>query len=265
MTSRAIWTRLRQLVAANRSPASRVPERSQRSTGLRRMRAESLEDRSLLSAVPVQAENAMVQVPSASTYAHFVTVHAEIQSVPIVEIEPGDANSDGSVNFVDYQIFADNFLKEGTWADGDFNLDFVIDGADYVIWAEHFVITPAAAAPAAAPVPAKDPIPARAASVESTLDTSMLESLPDTADPANPIAEAVTVPGLETGVISSNCLGPNPTATSTPAVSPSATPAAESEALFNSDSLLPWASVAHDFQVASDEAADCLKSRTAKR
>lgn len=137
MTPRAAGTRFQRLVSTRQGSTSSTAYRDERLSRRRPLRVESLEDRSLLSAVPLLAESVPVAEPSPSLDAHFVTVHFEIQSVPIIEIKPGDANSDGAVDFLDYQTIANHFLKVGVWSDGDFNLDFFIDGADYVIWADN--------------------------------------------------------------------------------------------------------------------------------
>jgi len=180
MSSRADGARFQRFIFERRGSSSPSVAHGELLARRRCLRVESLEDRSLLSAVPLQAESAAVYEPSPSTYAHFVTVRLELQSVPVVEIQPGDANSDGTVDFVDYQVLADNFLSGGNWAQGDFNLDFFIDGADYVIWADHYALPAPAEAEAPATVPAAA-IPAPATSEDPTLDTALLESLTEPA------------------------------------------------------------------------------------
>ena len=52
---------------------------------------------------------------------------------------PGDANGDGSTNFQDFLILANNFGKEGAvFADGDFDGDGRVSFLDFLVLAENF-------------------------------------------------------------------------------------------------------------------------------
>jgi hypothetical protein len=46
---------------------------------------------------------------------------------------PGDANLDGKVDYLDFNILMANWQKPGGWAQGDFNGDGKVDFADYTI------------------------------------------------------------------------------------------------------------------------------------
>jgi hypothetical protein len=118
--------------------------------------AEALEDRSLLSAVPLETAAAASESSEPS---------------PIVVIAPGDANLDGLVNFADYQIWADHYLKEGDWSfpEGDFNNDSVVDGGDYTLWADNY-----AAAPEPIDSPAAAALPETVSAPEQIGSTSLL-------------------------------------------------------------------------------------------
>ncbi|MBL9125442.1 MAG: hypothetical protein JNG90_17520 [Planctomycetaceae bacterium] len=122
----------------------------------RRLRLESLENRDLLSAVPIESVGA--PAPDVSPCAqHSLATPALIAETPIIEIKPGDAHLDTFVDVVDYQIWADHYLTPGTWfpTDGDFNLDTIVDGADYTLWADNYSpAVPATATVASAAVPA---------------------------------------------------------------------------------------------------------------
>lgn len=64
---------------------------------------------------------------------------------------PGDANSNGFVDGVDYIAWAEHFLLTGqTWASGDFSGDGKVDGADYIAWSDHFRPVPSQAIAASA-------------------------------------------------------------------------------------------------------------------
>jgi autotransporter-associated beta strand protein len=60
----------------------------------------------------------------------------------------GDANMDGSVDTVDFNILASNFSQSSkNWTDGDFNYDTVVDTVDFSLLASNFGQTlPAASA-----------------------------------------------------------------------------------------------------------------------
>jgi hypothetical protein len=52
---------------------------------------------------------------------------------------PGDANTDGVVNFADFQALERGFGDtDANWADGDFNADGVVDAADFLLLHDHF-------------------------------------------------------------------------------------------------------------------------------
>ena len=51
----------------------------------------------------------------------------------------GDANLDGVINGADYTLYADNAAATApTWSQGDFNCDGKIDASDYAIWANAY-------------------------------------------------------------------------------------------------------------------------------
>lgn len=189
-----------------------------------------------------------------------------------VQIPPGDANGDGVVDFLDLQVWSDHFMQDANLAflEGDFNLDGFTDGADYIIWADNMTLPPPATAAPVASALQQASLPAAEQSVDTLAaasDDAFSESdgSSSLSATANLIAESVAVPRLETGAITSGSLSPSPAAPPTTTSTQSASAPDNSDSLFETDSLLPWASVAHDFQVAADDAADCLKPRTAKR
>jgi hypothetical protein len=53
---------------------------------------------------------------------------------------PGDANEDGSVNFSDLLILAQNYNKTGTatWQQGDFTQDKAVGFPDLLVLAQHY-------------------------------------------------------------------------------------------------------------------------------
>lgn len=52
---------------------------------------------------------------------------------------PGDADGNGSVNFLDFLLLNESFGKEGsTWQDGDFDGDGIVAFGDFLILAAHF-------------------------------------------------------------------------------------------------------------------------------
>ena len=55
----------------------------------------------------------------------------------------GDANDDGTVDSLDAQTVANNWLRTGDalWADGDFNGDFTVDDKDATILAANWSAT----------------------------------------------------------------------------------------------------------------------------
>jgi hypothetical protein len=54
-------------------------------------------------------------------------------------ILPGDANTDGVVNFADFQSLERGFAKpDPAWSDGDFNSDGLVDAADFTLLRDHF-------------------------------------------------------------------------------------------------------------------------------
>lgn len=62
--------------------------------------------------------------------------------------KPGDANHDGKVNTVDFNLFADNFgVNSFDWADGDFNHDGQVNSVDFNLYRANygFIGTPATA------------------------------------------------------------------------------------------------------------------------
>ena len=56
-----------------------------------------------------------------------------------INAKPGDANSDGRVDGLDYVIWLRNYNKSATGAgSGDFNGNGFVDGLDYVIWLNNY-------------------------------------------------------------------------------------------------------------------------------
>ncbi len=55
---------------------------------------------------------------------------------------PGDGNSDGRVDGLDYVIWVDNYGNPNVHGahDGDFNNDEKVDGLDYVIWVDNYTV-----------------------------------------------------------------------------------------------------------------------------
>lgn len=77
-----------------------------------------------------------------------------LDDVRVFPIMPGDANGDGTVEFVDLLIVAMNYLRNGTWSAGDFNDDNLIGFDDLLIVAQNYgksVDTTSAAAPVPEP------------------------------------------------------------------------------------------------------------------
>jgi hypothetical protein len=58
--------------------------------------------------------------------------------IVVLPATPGDANFDGLVDGGDYTIWADNYLKEGSWGEADFNADGLVEGGDYTSWADNY-------------------------------------------------------------------------------------------------------------------------------
>jgi hypothetical protein len=60
--------------------------------------------------------------------------------IPTVPPLPGDANSDGKVDGIDFVIWLSNYNKTVTngSSHGDFNNDGKVDGIDYAIWLSHY-------------------------------------------------------------------------------------------------------------------------------
>jgi hypothetical protein len=63
----------------------------------------------------------------------------EVTVVQAKYVLPGDANSDGMVNFSDYLLLAQNFGKlDTTWEQGDFSGDNTTNFSDYLLLAQNF-------------------------------------------------------------------------------------------------------------------------------
>ena len=94
-------------------------------------------------------------------YEPFAAVFGEDVDNTLVHVVaprlPGDANGDGTVDGLDYLIWAANFdasePPELTASDGDFNDDGTVDGNDYVIWAGNYGASLATVAGTAVPEP----------------------------------------------------------------------------------------------------------------
>ncbi len=50
----------------------------------------------------------------------------------------GDANFDGYIDSVDYDLWAANYLTGDSWSQGDFTRDGVVDTTDYTLWAANY-------------------------------------------------------------------------------------------------------------------------------
>jgi subtilisin-like proprotein convertase family protein len=117
---------------------------------------------------------------------------------------PGDANEDGTVNFADFVVLANNFGNETAWgpAAGDFNADGLVNFADFVVLANNFgQSAPLAAATSnsftanvVVPSPAPTTTPTRAEILTATALEG--EPLPDPVvtieAPPRPTPEALT-------------------------------------------------------------------------
>lgn len=65
---------------------------------------------------------------------------------------PGDANGDGSVDILDYNIWRNEFLGISTTKQSDFNNDGIVDILDFTIWRNAVLVPPTISG---TPVPAK--------------------------------------------------------------------------------------------------------------
>jgi fibronectin type 3 domain-containing protein len=64
---------------------------------------------------------------------------ADLEAAYRGELIPGDANGDGVVDILDYNILVSNFGKTGmTWSQGDFNEDGVVDIKDFSILSSNY-------------------------------------------------------------------------------------------------------------------------------
>lgn len=80
-----------------------------------------------------------------------ITLSGQIVATATVNIAPdllpGDANGDGTVDGLDYLVWAENYGDSpvddppGSPANGDLNDDGVVDGLDYLVWAGNFGAT----------------------------------------------------------------------------------------------------------------------------
>src|SRR5439155_13135032 len=62
----------------------------------------------------------------------------------------GDANLDGGVNAIDFNVLATNYGKTGqTWSQGNFNYDAIglVDSADFTLLSQNFNASPTLSAP----------------------------------------------------------------------------------------------------------------------
>jgi hypothetical protein len=90
----------------------------------------------------------------------------------LFNLYPGDATSDGKVNFADYLRLEANFGKIGqNWGHGDFNGDGKVSFADYLLLEASFGKSITPPAPAPAPVPAALAMP--------TVSTAVRTASPD--------------------------------------------------------------------------------------
>jgi hypothetical protein len=67
-------------------------------------------------------------------------------AVLVKYVYAGDANLDGTVDTVDFNLLAANFSQSGkNWTDADFNFDGAVDSVDFNLLASNFSLTIAAA------------------------------------------------------------------------------------------------------------------------
>ncbi|KPK81081.1 MAG: hypothetical protein AMJ81_10895, partial [Phycisphaerae bacterium SM23_33] len=50
----------------------------------------------------------------------------------------GDANGDGVVDGLDYNVWSLHYDQPGDWGDGDFTQNGFVDGLDYNVWSLHY-------------------------------------------------------------------------------------------------------------------------------
>jgi hypothetical protein len=50
----------------------------------------------------------------------------------------GDANYDGKVDGLDYNVWSLHYQQAGNWGDGNFNSDALVDGLDYNVWSLNY-------------------------------------------------------------------------------------------------------------------------------
>ena len=60
------------------------------------------------------------------------------EALLLTPVPDGDANLDGTVNFSDLLLLAQNYGQPGGWAQGDFNHDGVVNFADLLLLAQHY-------------------------------------------------------------------------------------------------------------------------------
>lgn len=61
----------------------------------------------------------------------------KLEGLPITS---GDANCDGLVNLLDFEIFRKEFAGESSSIDADFSGDGIVTLADFEIWRQAFVL-----------------------------------------------------------------------------------------------------------------------------
>jgi len=66
----------------------------------------------------------------------------------------GDANYDGKVDGLDYNVWSLHYQQAGHWGDGNFNGDALVDGLDYNIWSLNYNFGTAGAGGQPVPEPA---------------------------------------------------------------------------------------------------------------
>jgi hypothetical protein len=87
--------------------------------------------------------------------ANFKGQSVDATSVLMRHVYYGDANLDGAVDTVDFNLLAGNFsaASGNDWAHGDFNYDSTVDTTDFNLLASNFGLVISPAAPAGAMVP----------------------------------------------------------------------------------------------------------------
>lgn len=127
---------------------------------------------------------------------------------PVGGLKPGDANEDGYVDGVDYNVWLQNYntVTDQKHKKGDFNADGKVDGLDYIVWLTNYLSGPTpTTGPSLTPTITTTPsvTPALAPSISPTITLT-----------PSPTATVTPTPTLT----------PSPTDTPTPTITPTLTP-----------------------------------------